>query len=118
MASRRKQHRTAATRIREYKLRLPEDIAERIEAKAKVERCAQNRVIINELALYPNLEKQAAAVDLDGLFAKYGARITWLDLSEALLEAVDRILKTAGTAQQAAIDKLRVERNAMLKTKS
>ena len=34
---------------REHKIRLPEDIAQRIEAKAKHEQRPQNRIIINEL---------------------------------------------------------------------
>jgi hypothetical protein len=52
------------------------------------------------------------------VLAKQGARIKWQDLSDDLLNAVDAVLKTEGTAQQAAIDKLRVERSAMLRTKA
>jgi hypothetical protein len=52
---------------------------------------------------------------IDNLLARYGTRITWLDLSEQLLSAVDGVLHAQGGAQQAAIDKLRIVRNAMTK---
>ena len=118
MAPRRKKHATAQTR--DFKLRMPEDISERIAAKAKEKGWPQNRVIINELADIPDLERYrdlASQVEvMREVLAKYGARITTLDLSEQLLAAVDVALKAEGGAQQAALDKLRVLRNAMMKT--
>jgi hypothetical protein len=49
------------------------------------------------------------------VLARYSARIILSDLSDELLAAVDAVLKTEGSAQQSAIDRLRVQRNAMLK---
>jgi hypothetical protein len=121
MASRRKPGRTA-THIREYKLRLPQDIAERIEAKAEVERCAQNRVIINELAAHPDLErlrKFAELVgDMENTLARYGSEIVLHQLSGDLLDAIDGLLKAEGDAVRAAVERVRTLRNAMLKTKA
>jgi hypothetical protein len=118
MAPRRK--KTASAKAREFKLRLPEDVSERIVAKAEQTGWPQNRVIINELAEYPALKEYREQGDQIGfvndILARYGSRITWLDLSEDLLKAVDAVLKAeGGTALQAAIDKLRVQRNEMLK---
>jgi hypothetical protein len=115
-----RKQRGSAGGIREYKLRLPLDISARVEAKAKELIKPQNRIIINELAAFPDLERQRTFAEnlsaLDNLLANYGSRITWLDLSEGLLKAVDAVLKADGaTAVQAAIDKLRVQRNAMLR---
>jgi len=123
MAPPRKKQRTAATRPgREYKIRLPEDVADRIEQKAANEQRPQNRVIINELAAFPDLQKArdlAESVgDLKVLLAQHSARIMWLDLSVQLLSAVDGVLEAEGSnALQAAVDKLRVVRLAMLKSK-
>jgi hypothetical protein len=111
---------------REFKLRLPEDVSERIVAKAKQTGWPQNRVIINDLAEYPELKqggRDLLAANLahlgdhlakfDALFVKYGGRIEWLELSEQLLAALDAALDAKGTAQQAMIDKVRVIRDTM-----
>jgi len=117
MAPRRK-HVTAPPAGREFKLRIPQDVSERIEAKAKREGRPQNRVIINELALFPSLEETGDLADLiramEVIVARYGARITWHDLSDELLNAVDVVLKAEGGALQAALDRLRVVRSGML----
>jgi hypothetical protein len=111
---------TASARSREFKLRLPEDVADRIEAKAKAEGRPQNRIIINELAAYPDLEKigelREHVANLEALLLKYSVRLTWQELSDELISTVDAVLKTQGAAQQVAIDKLRALRNAQ-KTK-
>src|SRR5262245_29648863 len=103
---------------REYKIRLPEDIAQRIEAKAKDEQRPQNRIIINELAAFPNLEqtdKLATLVrDMEVVVARYAAQITSHDLTDALLKAVDTVLAAQGGTLPAAIEKLRVARTGML----
>ena len=113
---------TASARSREFKLRLPEDVADRIEAKAKAEGRPQNRIIINELAAYPDLEKigelREHVANLEALLLKYSVRLTWQELSDELLGAVDAVIKTQGSAQQVAIDKLRAVRNAMQKQKT
>jgi hypothetical protein len=113
---------TASARSREFKLRLPEDVADRIEAKAKAEGRPQNRIIINELAAYPNLEKigelREHVADLEVLLLKYSTRLTWQELSDELVSGIDAVLKTQGGAQQVAIDKLRAVRNAMQKQKT
>jgi hypothetical protein len=103
---------------REYKIRLPEDVAQRIEAKAKVEGRPQNRIIINELASVPDLEqthKLATLVrDMEVVVARYAAQITSHDLSERLLSAVDAVLNAQGGALTAAVERLRVVRASML----
>ncbi len=102
---------------REFKLRIPTDVADRIEKKAKREGRPQNRVIINELAATPQLELTADLADLiqnlQIILARYGSRITQLDLSEALLKAVDDVLAAAGNELPAAIERLRVARIGM-----
>jgi hypothetical protein len=101
-----------------YKIGLPEDVAERIEAKAKAEQRPMNRIIINELAAFPDLEevgKLARHVGhIEVLLARYGSQLTSHDLSEQLLAAVDAVLKADGGALQAAVEKLRVVRTGML----
>jgi predicted DNA-binding protein len=118
MAPRKKPRTIKPGDSREYKIRLPEDVAQRIEAKAKAEGRPQNRVIINELARFPDIEPQATLAervrDLEVVLAHYGSRITWLDLSENLLNAVDALLAAEGGPVSAAIDKLRVARAGML----
>jgi predicted DNA-binding protein len=115
----RKKHGSAGN-VREYKLRLPLDISARIEAKAKKEQRPQNRVIINELAAFPRLEKFEDFANLigemDNTLARYSARVVMHDLSDELLRALDTALAAQGSAQQAALDKLRVIRSAMFKT--
>jgi hypothetical protein len=103
---------------REYKIRLPEDIAQRIEAKAKVEGRPQNRIIINELASIPELEQTRQLASLVGhmevVIARYAAQQTAADLSKQLLSAVDAVLNAQGGALTAAVERLRVERVSML----
>src|SRR5262249_272783 len=103
---------------REYKIRLPEDIAQRIEAKAKGEQRPQNRIIINELARFPDLEKTDRLAelirDMEVVVARYPAQITSHDRTDALLKAVDAVLATQGGALPAAIERLRVVRTGML----
>ena len=104
---------------REYKIRLPEDIAQRIEAKAKDEQRPQNRIIINELARFPDLEKTGKLAelvrDMEVVIARYAAQITAHDLTDELLGAVDAVLATQGGALPAAIEKLRLVRTGMLR---
>ena len=103
---------------REYKIRLPEDVAQRIEMKAKGEQRPQNRIIINELAAFPDLEQNAKLASLVGhmevLLARYAAQQTSHDLTDALLKAVDAVLAAQGGSLPAAIEKLRVTRTGML----
>ena len=94
-------------------LRLPSDVLDRIEAKAKREGRPFNRILINELALFPHLDRQAQLGelirDMEAVLARYGSRITVTDLNEALLRAVDEALaaRTDGELQQ-QLDRLRV----------
>jgi len=90
--------------------------------KAKAEGRPQNRIIINELAEYPDLKLHGGKLaehvgELGNMIARYSARIVMHDLSDELLHTIDTALDAQGTAQQAALDKVRVIRNAMLKTK-
>jgi len=107
----------AATPTREIKIRLAGDLSLRIEKKAKENGQAMNRVIVDELAAFPALKDLGVLADriadVDVIVAHYGERITWLELSEQLLAAVDAVIKAQGAAQQAAIDKLRITRGAM-----
>jgi hypothetical protein len=120
MAPRRK-HRETPSQGREFKLRIPQDVAAWIEAEAERQEKPMNRIIINSLADVPGLKRYrdfaSQVEEMRNVLARYGARITTLDLSEQLIAAVDAVLKADGaSAVQSAVDKLRVLRNAMLKT--
>jgi hypothetical protein len=118
---RRKKKQSAFEMGREFKLRLPPDVSDRIEQKAKAEGRPQNRVIINELASFPELEQQRGlgelVIEIQTVLARHGARIAWHDLADDLLNAVDAVLaaKTGGELQ-AAVERLRVGRLAMLRS--
>ena len=109
-------------RTREYKVRLPEDIALRIERKAKDEARPQNRIIINELAEYPNLKKVGTLADhlahLENMILKYSSHIEWQELVEEYNRIIDEVLATKGAAHEVALDKLRAARKVMQKHKS
>ena len=89
-------------------LRLPSDVLERIEAKAKREGRPFNRILINELALFPHLDRQARLGELNPetwrrCLARYGSRITTVtELNEALLHAVDEALAARTDGEAAA----------------
>jgi hypothetical protein len=101
---------------RVYKLRLPTDVADRIEQKAETKKLPVNRIIIDELSSVPYLESEAKLPDslrqLDVILGRMGARITWHDLQDELLNAVDAVL--GAPANAAALDKLRAVRTGML----
>lgn len=103
---------------KEYKLRLPQDVADMIEIRAKAEQRPQNRIIINMLASVPRLEKGRLFEDLIGdmevVLARHGRRISWHDVQDELLAAVDELLKSEGGAAQAALERLRAVRTGML----
>jgi hypothetical protein len=114
----RKRKRAAAfERAREFKLRIPEDVAKRIEKKALAEGRPQNRVIINELAAIPYLETLKSFAeqveDMKVVIARHGAAIAWHDLSGELVGAVDALLGAEGGEERAAKERLRVVRSAM-----
>jgi hypothetical protein len=117
MAPPRKKRRAPGERHPVH-LRLPTDVFQRIEAKTKEKGWPFNRVIINELAAFSDLAGQAKLGELisemEIILAKYGERITFSDLTEQLLRAVDDVLeaKTDGELQ-ARLDKLRVARHEM-----
>jgi hypothetical protein len=121
LTRRKKKSATPAFQMaREYKLRLPPDVSKWVEQRAKDTGWPQNRVIINSLVSLDYLEKLRGIgelyEDMKVWNARQSARVTWLDLSHELLNAVDAVLKTEGSAREAAIDRLRVERTAMLKS--
>ena len=104
--------------FREFKLRLPPDVSQRIEEKAKAEGRPQNRVIINELASIPFLEGRRnfedAVEEMKVVLARYGSRITLADLSEALLRVVDDVLEAKTDSElRAQLDQVRVLRAEM-----
>jgi hypothetical protein len=119
MAPPRKKHR-APGEGHPVHLRLPQDVFQRIEAKTKKTGWPFNRVIINELAGFPDLDQLAKLGerirDMENILAKYGSRVTLADLGEPILRAVDEVLaaKTDGELQ-ARLDKLRVLRREMVK---
>jgi hypothetical protein len=102
-------------------LRLPSDVFDRIDSKSKKETgWPLNRVIINELAEFPHLEQlkklDALVRDMEVVLARYSAQQTLVEVSKALLHAVDEVLasRTDGERQR-GLDKLRVLRAEMLK---
>jgi hypothetical protein len=100
-------------------LRLPTDVYERIKAKAKGAGRPFHRIIVDELSLFPHLDRQARfgklVRDMETLLARYGSRLTVTESNEALLHAVDKMLAapTSGQLQQ-QLDRLRVIRCTML----
>jgi hypothetical protein len=103
-------------------LRFPTDVFERLTAKAKAFGIPINRVVINEAAQYPTLERVAhlgeSVRHMDNLLARYGSRFIQTELSEQLLAAVDEIIAAQTSAERdAPIDKLRIFRSAMLRDK-
>jgi hypothetical protein len=101
----------------EVKLRLPPDTMGWIEARAKAEQRPFRAVIRNQLARVPYLEQFEKLADLirdmDSTLARYGARIVSHDMNTGLLNAVDALLEAKGGEVPAAIDRVRVIRNAM-----
>jgi hypothetical protein len=100
-------------------LRLPAEVVERIQAKAKDEGRPFNRILVNELALFPHLDRQARlgelVRDMESVLARYWSRITATELNEALLHAVDEALAAETGAQlQPQLERLRVIRRTML----
>jgi hypothetical protein len=102
-------------------LRLPTDVFERIEAKAKREGRPFHGILVNELALFPHLDRQARlgelVRDMETVLARYGSRITVSELNEALLHAVDEALGAQTEDQlQPQLDRLRLIRRNMLES--
>jgi CBS domain-containing protein len=89
--------RRAASQHRQFKIRLPGDITARIEAKAQAEGRPQNRVIINELAAFPALEKQRKLAELvdefELLTLRHEARLGKVELQEDLFGALHEVLQ-------------------------
>jgi hypothetical protein len=100
-------------------LRLPTDVFERIETKAKGAGRPFHRIVVDELSLFPHLDRQARfgelVRDMETVLARYGSRLTVTESSEALLDAVDEALAARTDDQlQEQLDRLRVIRRAML----
>ena len=111
--------RIAPSQTHPVHLRLPGDVFARLEAKAKASIWPLNRIVTNELAAYPRLERDARRGELNDhietLLARYGSRLIVADLSDALLQAVDRVLAAKSDSERrSAVDKLRVVRREML----
>ena len=123
MAARQRKKRAipAYERGREFKLRLPPDVSERIEAKAQEEGRPQNRVIINELADYPDLLQYRDLAyqvgEMRNVLAAYGSRVALAEFSKPMLQAIDAVLAAKTDSElQSRLDRLRVLRTAMIKT--
>jgi hypothetical protein len=111
---------SAPDQRRQLFLRLPEDISERIHAKAKATLTPLGRVVINELAAFPYLERQAdlgdVVRDMKTILASYGARIAMSELNEAIKRALVEMLAAPTAAEREAhIDRLRVLHGALAK---
>jgi hypothetical protein len=78
-------------------LRLPTDVMKRVEAKAKDEGRPLNRIIINELAAFPDLDRQAKlgqlTRDMEIVLMRYHERIIVADLTDDLLGTVRDMVK-------------------------
>jgi hypothetical protein len=104
MTPRRKKQRAttpAFKRGREFKVILPPDISERIEKQAKDEGKPQSRIIINDLARIPDLDRQAKlgqlTKDMEVVLTRYHERIIIADLTDDLLRAAREIVKADDT---------------------
>jgi len=119
---RRPNRSPAPPRAREYKVRLPADLADRVEARAKAETWPQNRTVINLLARYFDLENIGTLVEhlghLDNMILKYSSRIEWQELTEEFLQIANEVVTTKGAAREVAIDKLNAALKAMQKHKA
>jgi hypothetical protein len=110
--------RSAPSQSHSVHLNLPGDVFARLDAKAKKSMWPLNRIVINELAAYPQMEQEARLAelvrDMEVVLARYGSRISVSDMNAALIEAVDRLLAAQGRDVAAAMDRLKVARRAML----
>ena len=100
-------------------LRLPTDVFERIEARARREGRPFNRIAIDDLARLPYLDRQAELAeqigDMKVTLAKYSARVAQTEVNEDLLRALDAALAAPTAAQREPLfDGLRVVRARML----
>ena len=108
-------------RTNRAQLRLPTDIFLRIEAKAKGEGRPFHRIIVDELSLFPHLDRQARlgelVRDMETVLARHESRLAVTEFNEALLHAVDEALaaRTDGQLQQ-QLDRLGAIRRTMLES--
>jgi hypothetical protein len=105
---------------REFKVRLSEDIARMIEARATAEDRPQNRVIANLLASIPHLEQTGKlaeqVAEMHTLLADYASRLVLSDLADEIVKVIDEVLGSARqSARESALDRLRVLRGEMRK---
>jgi hypothetical protein len=111
----------ASAQDRELKIRLPADVWQRVEAQAQDEGRPFNRIVINDLAAIPDLRQQRKLADhvgeMGNVLARYASEIVMHQLSGEMLNAIDALLKAEGGAVSAAIERVRVLRNAMQATK-
>jgi hypothetical protein len=97
-------------------LRLPSDVFERVEAKAKDEGRPLNRIIINELAAFADLDQQAKLGELtrnmEVILARYGSRIVIADFGDELMRTLREMVKADDadniSALRAKVAKVRV----------
>ena len=82
--------------FREYKLRLPAEVADRIAAKAQAAGKPQSRVIVDELTVFgprENLRSLNETVeDLKVMVARYSARIIAVDLKDDVMRTLREAL--------------------------
>jgi hypothetical protein len=101
------------------------DVFRRIEAKTKEKGWPFNRVIINELAAFPDLDEQAKlgqlTRDLEITLARYDARIVTADLTDELLRTLREMVQADDAnnvgALRTKVAKVRVILAAMEKHK-
>jgi hypothetical protein len=101
----------------EFKLRIPFDIAKRIEEKAAAQGRWRNHVVIEELAAIPALQAckpiEESLEEMRAIVARHRAILDRIDLNEKLLAAIDAVVNSRGGAQWAAIEAMRAARLAM-----
>jgi hypothetical protein len=110
---------------REYKVRLPFDLAEEIEEESERTGAPQNRIVVDRLErdrrdgkikTLDNLIQNLflAQTEVGTLLARYGARADAIDLGEELPRVVDEVLNAKPAELPAKLDKLRLVRGKML----
>ena len=101
-------------RMHAVHVRLPNDVFMRLDARATAEGRSMNRVLADELAEFPSLEKQAPGLDellrkMRVIVAQHRAFVRLVEFNEGLLRAVDTLLGARTDEQRwVATDRLRL----------
>jgi hypothetical protein len=103
---------------RELRVRLPGDLASRIEKESHDSGRSQTRIVIDMLARVAQADESSSiassARHLETILERYGTRLNDVILAETLLAAVDAVVNAPAAELQSKVDRLRIERRAML----